>query len=74
MRTYKDLSGGSGVLRYDYGPDWIEVKFKNDGVYRYTYSSAGQSHIEKMKCLADSGRGLSNYISQYVKQLYVLKR
>jgi hypothetical protein len=36
-------------------------------VYLYTYESAGKRVIEKMKKLATTGKGLSTYISQTVK-------
>jgi hypothetical protein len=64
MHRYKSPSGNSGVLRYDTGRDWIKVEFK-DATYTYTYKSAGQSHINKMKKLAAAGEGLSTYIARH---------
>ncbi|WP_240006928.1 hypothetical protein [Pseudaquidulcibacter saccharophilus] len=74
MQIYKNLSGNAGVHSYDYGDDFIKVKFnRTDAVYVYTYESAGQEKIEKMKELADAGKGLTGYISQHIKNKYAYK-
>ena len=70
MKRYKDIAGNSGVTAYDITPESISVEFNHDAVYRYTYTSAGKRNIEKMKQLADEGKGLSTYISQHVKDKY----
>lgn len=76
MQNYKDLDGDSGVRRYDYGPDWIEVEFAQGSfrTYRYTYLSAGSVHVDEMKRLADLGEGLNAYIHKNVAQQYDSKR
>lgn len=73
---YKDLDGDSGVRRYEYGSDWIEVEFARGSIriYRYTYLSAGPAHIEEMKRLADLGEGLNAYIQRNVAHQYASKR
>ena len=73
MRPYRNLGGNSGVVEWDEGPDWISVRFRSGDVYVYNYESAGRRHVEAMKELAASGRGLSAYISQHlgVKNGYV---
>ncbi len=63
MKAYRDIGGDSGVLSYDYGDDWISVKFKHGGVYTYRSSRIGQPHIVTMKRLADAGDGLNAYIN-----------
>jgi hypothetical protein len=75
MPAYKDVDGDSGEIRYDYGPDWIEVEFERGSTrrYRYTYSSAGSAHIEEMKRLADAGEGLNAYLTKDVARLYASK-
>jgi hypothetical protein len=70
MERYKNLNGNSGVTAYKTCNDSIEVKFNNNTVYRYTYTSAGKRIIEKMKKLAKSGRGLSSYISRIVQKKF----
>jgi hypothetical protein len=67
MRPYEDVSGRSGVRAFEIGDDFIKVKFTDGHVYTYDYSSPGQTHVENMKRLAQSGRGLSTYISQNVR-------
>ncbi|PLY09981.1 MAG: hypothetical protein C0626_07265 [Arcobacter sp.] len=73
MTTYKDINGDSGVLRYKINNDKIIVEFKGGSQYLYTYASAGQTHIEKMKVLAQNGDGLNSYINKYVKKQYESK-
>ena len=71
MKKYADKTGNSGVDSYAIFPDSIKVKFKySDAAYDYSYSSAGKTHIEKMKTLAEKGAGLSTYISQNVSGDY----
>ena len=41
------------------------VKFAGGEVYKYTYDSAGEQHVERMKALAEKQKGLSTYISQH---------
>ncbi|HEX7889607.1 MAG TPA: hypothetical protein VF522_09635 [Ramlibacter sp.] len=70
MRHYRNLSGNSGVVAYEVGPDWIGVKFRDGVTYRYTYAKPGAIHVEEMKKLAAAGRGLSGYISRHVGKAY----
>ncbi|HYE53733.1 MAG TPA: hypothetical protein VD996_02785 [Chitinophagaceae bacterium] len=70
MKPYKDRSGNSGVKFYEIGEDWIRVRFVNGDVYKYSEKSAGKEHIDQMKILAETGKGLSGYISRYVHDLY----
>ena len=70
MKTYGRLSGESGVLAYSLEKDAIEVKFVDGRVYRYSHASAGPEHIARMKVLAKEGKGLSTYISKYVRERY----
>jgi hypothetical protein len=74
MRRYADLSGTSGVVAYEIGPDFIDVRFRGGDTYRYTHASAGAVHIEQMKKLAIAGRGLGTYISRHVREAYASKR
>lgn len=71
MRSYGNVSGDSGVRAYELGADFIRVQFKDRGPYTYSYRTAGRAHVETMKTLAQTGRGLSTYISRYVKDRYV---
>lgn len=71
MEKYKDINHDSGVAGYEIKDKSIEVWF--DGTarsYVYSYSSAGTSHVEKMKELAKNGDGLNAYINYNVKYKY----
>jgi hypothetical protein len=71
MEKYRNLSADSGVTAYETGPDYILVQFSGSSdVYRYSYRKAGKVHVEQMKALAKAGKGLSGYISRYVKDLF----
>lgn len=71
MNLYKNNNLDSNVAYYEYGVDYISVKFKNTAkTYTYTYSSAGEVNVEKMKSLADRGSGLNSYINLNVKFNY----
>jgi hypothetical protein len=70
VKKYKNLSRRSGVLAYEIGPQSIKVMFEGGLVYTYSYKKAGKEKVEQLKKLADTGRGLSTYISQHVKDLY----
>jgi len=70
MRDYENLSGNSGVSAYEIGNGEIVVRFLDGRHYRYTAGSAGADHIATMKRLARTGRGLSTYISQVVRDGY----
>lgn len=65
MILYKNLSKSSGITHYEIAEDYIAVKFMGEPkVYYYTYSRIPKYHIEKMKALAQGGRGLATYINQ----------
>lgn len=66
MKAYKSKSGKeSGVAGYSAGADFIVITFAAGEVYKYTYDSAGEQHVEQMKALAEKQKGLSTYISQH---------
>jgi len=64
MRPYKNLSGDSGVVSYEIGDDFVDVKFTSGSPYRYTYEGVGRGNVERLKELAGEGRGLATYINQ----------
>ncbi|HEY0065389.1 MAG TPA: hypothetical protein VGC21_24950 [Telluria sp.] len=74
MQRYRRLSGSSGVLAYAIKEEAIDVQFVDGAVYTYSYASAGREHVEQMKRLAQSGQGLSTYISQHVGSAYAAVR
>ena len=70
MKRYKNLSGGSGIVAYESGPDFIRVRFSSGSVYLYTYESADPDDIEQMKELASKGEGLNSFINTTVYHNY----
>jgi len=74
MKRYRNLEGHSGVVAYDISPEAIAVKFTGGDVYDYTYRATGRARVETMKALAEAGRGLSTFISRYVRDEYERKR
>ncbi len=74
MKQYRNLDGDSNVAEYETGTDFIRVQFKNRSVYLYTYASAGNYNIERMKSLAEAGEGLNSFIMTHVKEKYAEKK
>ena len=72
MPAYKNRSGNSGIIAYEIGRTFIKVRFR-DGFYNYTYAQPGKAQVEEMKKLAASGKGLSTFISRFVKENYASK-
>ena len=71
MPIYKDLNGDSNIESYEIFKDAIVVKFKGSSrTYKYSYYSAGQTHVEIMKQLAVLGDGLNSYIMRNCKYDY----
>ena len=68
MTPYKNLSEESGVLAYEILPEGIRVQFIGKEIYYYSYDAPGAVHVEKMKELAEKGRGLATYISQHIRE------
>ncbi len=73
MQRYRNRSGDSGVVAYATREDSICVEFSSGEVYLYTSASTGRERVERMKALAQSGRGLSTFISQEVRGAYARK-
>ena len=71
MERYKNSSGHSGIHSFELRPEAIAVKFSGtECVYVYSYRSAGNTFVEKMKLLARSGRGLNSFIQTNARRLY----
>ena len=71
MQNYKNYHGNSGIVSFEIGNDFIKIQFKHSpNVYVYTYNTPGSDHVEKMKILANDGRGLATYVSQNVKKSF----
>ena len=67
MKTYKNLSGTSGVVAYEIGKTYIKIKFEGEsGIYTFDYKRPGKQLVEQMKLLAAKGLGLASFISEKV--------
>jgi hypothetical protein len=75
MKPYGDKSGNSGVLAYQIKGDQMYIIFKTepDIIYAYNFDKPGRRHVEEMKKLAVEGKGLSTYISIYVRKNFACK-
>jgi hypothetical protein len=70
MQKYKNLSGKSGIIGFEETGDSITIFFSKGGVYLYNYKRPGIQITEKMKKIANEGKGLNTYINQFVKSNY----
>lgn len=67
MKTYKNLSGNSGVVAYEIGKTFIKIKFDGEsGIYTFDYKRPGKQLVEQMKLHAAKGMGLGSFISEKV--------
>jgi hypothetical protein len=73
MKAYANHKGNSGVTAYNIGTSYIDVRFVDGSIYRYTYASTGRENVEYMKQLAKEGQGLSTFISTTVRNDYAAK-
>ena len=67
MREYRNQNGNSGITAYDIGDDYIDVEFKNGGIYRYEEAAIGRLQFLNMQVLAIMGSGLNAFITMFVK-------
>jgi hypothetical protein len=75
MKPYSDRSGQSGVVAYRSHAEAIDVLFRDEMVYRYDHAATGCEHVERMKWLAQAGKGLAGYINRHtdVRESYAEK-
>ena len=71
---YKSRSPNTGVATYEILDSAIILEFKNRK-HRYLYNSEipGAKHVAAMSELAKSGKGLSTYVNQHVRENYARK-
>jgi hypothetical protein len=70
MQPYKNLSGDSGVVAYQIGPDYIDIEFNDGKRYHYNDKTPGREHVEAMKQRARRGADLATYINQHVRERF----
>jgi hypothetical protein len=74
MRRYQNQHGDSGVVAYELGEEFIDVKFVGGEIYHYTSRRPGDRDVQHMKELALRGEGLSTFISRHIRNRYESKR
>ena len=70
MEKYKGISGNYGVTAYKILKDSIILQFQYKDLYLYDYEKPGKHHVERMKILAEKGKGLTTYVNQNVRENY----
>ncbi|MBS0041414.1 hypothetical protein KFE26_03690 [Shewanella sp. M16] len=75
MINYRNLGGDSNVIAYQITEQSITVQFASGRFqfYLYDYANPGAQVVERMKELAQQGRGLNSYISTTVKTRFARK-
>jgi hypothetical protein len=73
MTKYKNLGGGSNVVRFLAEENSITIEFSDGSVLRYDDKIPGRAYVNQMKLLATSGQGLFAYIQKYVKKNFAEK-
>ncbi len=63
MIPYKNIDWDSWIIAYEYWDNYIKVKFSSNVIYTYTYAISWNTHVEKMKKLADLWNWLNAYIN-----------
>lgn len=63
MKPY--LNPNSGIEAFDPVATSIRIRFKGGKTYEYSSPPLAITHIERMKQLAEAGKGLNTYISQH---------
>lgn len=74
MQRYGNRDGSSGVVAYEMGEEFIDVKFVDGDIYHYTTRRPGPRDVQHMKVLARRGEGLSTFISRHIGVRYESKR
>jgi len=74
IEKYKNISRNAGVIHFQIGDNFIELRFNNAGlVYKYNGMKPGIVHVSNMKRLTKSGKGLTTYRNKEVKSYYSKK-
>ena len=74
MQRYTGHTRRGGVVGYDIGPDSIDIEFTSGWIYRFSYQKPGATRVERLKELAQAGRGLSTFINKHVKNRFEKRR
>lgn len=67
---YANRAGNAGVVAYRVGRGFIDLEFRGGERYRYDDATTGRANVERMRALAEAGRGLTTFVSRHVKARY----
>ena len=67
MKNYGNGNGNSGIVAYEIGEDYIDIEFRNGGIYRYRKAVIGGLNFLNMKVAAIIGSGLNGFINKFVR-------
>lgn len=70
VERYAAVSGNTGVAGFEILGEAIILEFQDRRQYLYSHKKPGKKHVEEMKRLARSGKGLTTYVNQYVRENY----
>jgi hypothetical protein len=70
FRRYGNPGNRSGVEAYSLLARGVAIRFADGSVLLYDHDCPGPQHVEKMKELARSGRGLGTYLGRHVGRRY----
>lgn len=73
MQPYQNRAGTSGISAYEIAAEAVTIQYSDGDVYEYTYASAGQENVERMKELARAGQGLNTFINANVRKRFARK-
>ncbi|HTM67427.1 MAG TPA: hypothetical protein VL093_13955 [Flavipsychrobacter sp.] len=71
MESYGDDK--TGVIGYALTYSGIILRFRNNELYLYDDVKPGKEHVEQMKRLAETGKGLTTYVTKHVRDNYRTK-
>ena len=62
MKIYKNLDNDSNIKKYNYGDNWFSFSYENEVEWSTFNEKVGQYVINNLKRIANSGRGLDEYL------------
>jgi hypothetical protein len=73
MQRYRSRKPDTGVRAFALHKTAIDIEFRDGKRYRYDYTRPGKEKVEIIKHLALAGAGLTTFINQHVREVYVCR-
>ena len=70
MPRHANLSGHSGVVSYETTPASITLTFVGGERSVHDHARPGREAVNRMKALAEAGRGLGAFVARHVRESY----